>query len=380
MQQGIFVIAADSFKGSLSSLDVGKAAERGIKAVLPSADVRIVPVADGGEGTVEAVVTGTKGQIITCEVRDPLGNSVKATYGISGNTAVIEMAAASGLPLVPSEKRNPWLTDTYGTGQLISDALKRGCRHFLIGLGGSATNDAGTGMLRALGFRFLDFDGCQVGNGGGEVGRIVSIDNSEIIPELAEATFTVACDVTNPLTGPDGASFIYGPQKGANPEMVVALDKGLAHFAEVTKEFCGKDFSTFPGAGAAGGLGFAFLAFLRGNLKAGIEMILDAVDFDEKIKYASLVITGEGRLDQQTCMGKTPHGVLQHAAAQRIPVIAIGGSVVPDAVPDLLKAGFTAVFPIVAGPVSLSEAMQPNIAFGNIERTVTQIIRTILLR
>ncbi|MDE6668492.1 MAG: glycerate kinase [Muribaculaceae bacterium] len=380
MQQGIFVIAADSFKGSLSSLEVGQAAERGIKTVLPSAEVHIVPVADGGEGTVEAIVTGMGGHLVTCTVQGPLGEPVIASYGLYGDTAVIEIAAALGLTLITPEKRNPWLTSTYGTGQLICDALKRGCRNFLIGLGGSATNDGGTGMLRALGFQFLDSDGCPVGDGGGEVGRIVSIDDSKVIPELAEATFTIACDVTNPLIGPEGASYVYGPQKGADAEMVLALDKALRHFAEVTEDFCGQNFSAFSGAGAAGGLGFAFLAFLHGQLKPGIEMILDAVGFDEKIKDASLVITGEGRLDLQTCMGKAPYGVLRRAATRQIPVIAICGAVVSEAVPALTEAGFTAVFPVVAGPMALSEAMRPEVAMDNIRRTVAQIVRTVLLK
>lgn len=380
MQQGTFVIAADSFKGSLSSLEVGQAAERGIKAVLPSACVHIVPVADGGEGTVEAIVTGMGGSLVACTVQDPLGEPVIASYGLCGDTAVIEMAAASGLTLIAPEKRNPWLTSTYGTGQLICDALKRGCRRFLIGLGGSATNDGGTGMLRALGFRFLDSEGYPVGDGGGEVGNIISVDASEVMPELSDATFTVACDVTNPLTGPEGASHVYGPQKGAEPEMVIDLDKALQHFAEVTGDFCGKDFSNFPGAGAAGGMGFAFLAYLHGQLRPGIEMVLDAVGFDEKIKDASLVITGEGRLDSQTCMGKAPYGVLRRAAVRHIPVIAIGGAVVSEAVPALIEAGFTAVFPVVAGPVSLPEAMRPEIAMDNIRRTVSQIVRTALLK
>ncbi len=380
MNQGIFVIASDSFKGSLSSMEVGMAAEKGIKTVLPSAEVRIIPIADGGEGTVEAIVSGMKGNIINCTVQDPLGNSITASYGLCGETAVIEMSAASGITLIPSEDRNPWLTSTYGTGQLIKDALKRGCREFLIGLGGSATNDGGTGMLRALGFRFLDLDGNEVGDGGGEVGRIASIDASKVMPELAEATFNIACDVTNPLTGPEGASHIYGPQKGADTEMVIALDTALANFAKVTEKFCGRDFSTYPGAGAAGGMGFAFLAFLHGRLQPGIEMILDAVGFNEKLKGASLVITGEGRLDRQTCMGKAPYGVLKRAVAHNIPVIGIGGSVVPEAVPALLKAGFTAIFPIVPGPIPLHEAMRPDIAYSNIERTVSQILKTILLK
>lgn len=380
MKNEIFVVASDSFKGSLSSMDVGLAAADGIKDVLPSVEVIIVPVADGGEGTVDAIVAGTDGKEVECTVRGPLGEPVTAVYGICNDTAVIEMAAASGLTLIAAERRNPWLTSSYGTGELIRDALRRGCRRFLIGLGGSATNDGGTGMLSALGFRFLDSDGKPVGDGGGEAGRIVAVDASGVMPELAEATFTVACDVTNPLTGADGASHVYGPQKGADSEMVFALDHALDNFAKVTARFCGQDYSGVPGCGAAGGMGFAFLAFLHGHLRPGIEMVLDAVGFDDKIKDATLVITGEGRLDSQTCMGKAPYGVLHRAAACRIPVIAIGGAVVPAAVPALIEAGFTAVFPVVAGPVALSEAMCPDVAVGNIRRTVRQIIRTALLK
>lgn len=373
------VFAFDSFKGSLSSIEVGEAAAVGAKKVFPEAETVIVPVADGGEGTVEAVTGATGGEIVTVDVTGPLGDTVGATYGISGETAIIEMAAASGLPLVPPEKRNPWVTTTRGTGELIRDAISRGCRDFLIGIGGSATNDAGTGMLRALGYRFLDSEGREVPEGGGGAGIIAEIDGSHRLPELAHCRFTVACDVTNPLTGSTGASHIFGPQKGADPAMAEALDAALASFARVVTEKRGDDLSAHPGAGAAGGLGFAFIAFLDATLEPGVEMVLDAIGFDRYLADADLVFTGEGRLDSQTPMGKTPAGVLRHARRCGVPVIAVGGSVQPEAVPTLMRHGFSAVFPIVPAPMSLETALQTDVAAAGVERTVEQILRTIKL-
>ncbi len=369
------VVAADSFKGSLSSLEVGEAVAAGVSEVMPDVECVIVPVADGGEGTVEALVAALGGEFVMSRVTGPLGDVVEAKYGICGDTAVIEMAAASGLPLINKEKRNPWLATSFGTGELIRDALQRGCRKFLIGLGGSATNDAGVGMLQALGFNFLDKDGNEVGRGGGELDRIVKIDSTHALPELQESEFIVACDVNNPLTGPNGASRVFGPQKGADSTMVEKLDDALKSFARVVKEERGEDVSTFPGAGAAGGMGFAFLVFLNSHLQRGVEMVLEAVNFDTLLQDADLVITGEGRLDAQTVMGKTPYGVLKHAKELDVPVIAIGGSVVPEAVPTLIEAGFYAIFPIVPGPMYLQEALRPNIAKANITRTVNQILR-----
>lgn len=370
------VLASDSFKGSLTSLEVGEAAERGVHTVLPDAECTIVPVADGGEGTVDAIVSALHGEFVHVRVKGPLGEPVEATYGVCGDTAVIEMASASGLPLVPADRRNPWITTSFGTGELIRHALERGCRNFLIGIGGSATNDGGVGMLTALGYRFLDKEGNEIGPGGGETGRIATIEVSRVLPELKKAVFTVACDVNNPLTGQNGASRIFGPQKGADLEMVEKLDRALTSFAQVVKEAKGRDFSVLPGAGAAGGLGFAFTAFLDARLEPGIEMVLNAIGFDRHLENATLVITGEGRLDSQTVMGKTPYGVLKHSLNHGVPVIAIGGAVVPEAVPVLNEAGFTSVFPIVAGPVELAEALRPEIARQNVERTVSQIIRT----
>lgn len=369
------VVAADSFKGSLSSLEVGEAVSAGVSEVMPDVECVIVPVADGGEGTVEALVAALGGEIVECRVTGPLGDVVEAKYGICGDTAVIEMASASGLPLISKEKRNPWLTTSFGTGELIRDALQRGCRRFLIGLGGSATNDAGVGMLQALGFQFLDKDGNEIGRGGGNLSRIVEIDSTCALPELQECEFIVACDVNNPLTGTNGASRVFGPQKGADSAMVEKLDDALKSFAKVVEEERVEDLSTIPGAGAAGGMGFAFLAFFNSHLQPGVEMVLEAVDFDTLLQNADLVITGEGRLDAQTVMGKTPYGVLRRAKELDVPVIAIGGSVVPEAVPTLIEAGFYAIIPIVPGPMDLQEALRPNIAKANITRTVNQILR-----
>lgn len=373
------ILASDSFKGSLSSVQVGEAAARAVREVMPDKQFKVVPVADGGEGTVEAVVSALGGELVSAEVSDPLGVAVTAAYGLCGETAVIEMSAASGLPLVPEEKRNPWVTSSYGTGELIRDALTRGCRRFFIGIGGSATNDGGVGMLRALGFKFLDKNGREIGAGGGETGRVVTIDTSGVMPELAEASFTVACDVNNPLIGFNGASRVYGPQKGADEHMVEQLDACLTSFAHVVAETVGEDLSDYPGTGAAGGLGFAFLVFLGATLEPGIDMVLDAIGFDSLLEDAFLVITGEGKLDLQTCMGKTPYGVLQRASSRGVPVIAIGGAVMPEAVPGLMQAGFSAVFPIVAGPADLMTALNPEVASQNVERTVGQILRIVKL-
>lgn len=371
------VVACDSFKGSLGSKEVGEAAKTGILEAMPDADVRVIAIADGGEGTVEAVVSGKDGEIVECEVHGPLGNKHTAHYGICGDMAVIEMAQASGITLIAAGQRNPWLTSSYGTGELIKDALRRGCRKFLVGIGGSATNDGGAGMLMALGFRFLDAEGKELGLGGGELSRLAKIDTSEVTPELKGASFTVACDVTNPLTGPQGASHIFGPQKGADAPMVEALDMALANFAAVVAEFRGEDLSEVPGTGAAGGMGFAFLALLGARLQPGIDMVLDAVGFDDEIRGAALIITGEGRLDRQTCMGKAPDGVLSRASKEGIPVVAIGGCLMPEAVPMLMEAGFKAVFPVLPAPCTLEEAMCEECAAANVRRTARQIINAI---
>ena len=369
------IIASDSFKGCLSSLDIARAAEAGIRKALPNCVVVGIPVADGGEGTTEALVDAMNGQFVSCNVHDPLMNGKKAEYGILGDglTAVIEMAVASGLPLVPPEKRNPMLTTTYGTGELIKDALQRGCRRFLIGIGGSATNDGGTGMLQALGFRFLDCQGNELGKGGQILEHIAQINTDDALPALQESVFTIACDVNNPFSGVNGAAFVYARQKGADDAMIVRLDNGLKQFASVICATMQKDIDPIPGAGAAGGLGGGFLAFLQATLKPGIQMVLEALDFDNRIRNADLIITGEGRLDRQTGMGKTPSGILEAGKRQQIPVIAIGGAVEDS--DALLQQGFLAVLSIQPGPVSLEQAMDREFAARQVERVVEQIIR-----
>ncbi|MDR1201069.1 MAG: glycerate kinase [Tannerellaceae bacterium] len=371
------VVASDSFKGSVTSLEVAESAEKAILRIFPDCEVVKIPVADGGEGTTEALVHAMDGKMVTSQVHDPLMNLIHTEYGIlgDGTTAVIEMASASGLLLVPEDKRNPSLTTTYGTGELIKDALERGCRSFLIGIGGSATNDAGTGMLQALGFRFLDKEGNELKQGGRILQDICSIDTSQALPQLKEATFTVACDVNNPFSGKNGAAFIYARQKGADDKMIQVLDNGLKHFASVIRQQENKDIDAIPGAGAAGGLGGGFLAFLPTTLKPGIQMVLDALSFEEIIKGADLIITGEGKLDKQTGMGKTPSGVLHAARKQSIPVIAIGGSI--EETEALNRQGFLSVFSIQPGAVTLQQAMNKKFTLQNIERTITQFLRII---
>ncbi|MDH6358023.1 glycerate kinase [Parabacteroides sp. PF5-9] len=369
------VIASDSFKGSLSSIEVAEYAGYGVHKVFPDCEVIKIPVADGGEGTIQTLVEAMNGKIIQCRVHDPLMQPITAEYGILGDrqTAVIEMATASGLPLVPIEKRNPMQTTTYGTGELIKDALFRGCRKFLIGIGGSATNDGGTGMLQALGFRFLDKEKKELGKGGQQLIHIHSIDHSHKLSELNDAVFTIACDVNNPFSGTNGAALVYARQKGADEQMIFELDKGLKHFAQVIHEKEQKNIDPIPGAGAAGGLGGGFLAFLNATLKPGIEMVLEHLHFEELIQGADLIITGEGKLDHQTAMGKAPAGVLKAAQKQQIPVIAIGGSI--EATDILNKLGFLAVFSIQSGPVTSELAMNKLFACQNITRTVEQILR-----
>lgn len=371
------VIASDSFKGSVSSFEVAQSAERAILTVFPDCEVVKIPVADGGEGTIEALIAAMDGNSITCCVHDPLMNLIQVRYGIvgDGKTAVIEMAAASGLTLVPIDKRNPMVTTTYGTGELIKDALLRGCRTFLIGIGGSATNDAGTGMLQALGFRFLDKGGNELGKGGRILKQICSIDYSNALQQLQEATFIVACDVNNPFSGKNGAAFVYARQKGADDAMIHLLDEGLKSFAAVISKTLQKEIDHVPGAGAAGGLGGGLIAFLSATLKPGIQMVLEALHFEERIKGADLIITGEGKLDKQTGMGKTPAGVLEVAAKYRIPVIAIGGSI--EETTALNKQGFLAVLPIQPGVVALEQAMNTDFTCRNIQRTVEQQLRII---
>ena len=365
------VVASDSFKGSLTSLEVAQSVAKAVKEAYPSCEVVEVNVADGGEGTMDALQQTLGGRKVILEVSDPLGRPVDASYVIleDGSTAVLEMSAASGLPLLAPEERNPSKTSTLGTGELIRDALDKGCRKFLVGIGGSATNDAGMGMLHALGYRFMDASGTELAPVGGSMINVASIDMSGRHPALSEAQFIVACDVKAPLYGPDGAAYVFAPQKGADNEMVEALDMGLRHFAEVSALATGCDSSSLEGSGAAGGLGYAFRQFLGASLERGVEMVLDAIHFDELLNGADLVITGEGRVDSQTLTGKTPYGVARRALRQGIPVVAIGGSVTLDKSQTQL-AGFKDVLQVTPVGMPLQEAMKPEVAAENIYQTI----------
>ena len=367
------VIASDSFKGSLSSTEVAMAATRGIKTVYPDCEVVAVNVADGGEGTVDAIVEALHGEIVATTVSDPLGRPIQARYGIAGATAIIEMAAASGLPLLHPEERNPWLTSTHGTGEMIMDAIRRGCRQFLVGIGGSATNDAGTGMLQAMGFRFYDANDNEIPHcSGGTMQDIVRIDDSDVPDSVRQSTFTIACDVDTPFCGPEGAAPVFAPQKGADAAMVQQLDAGMASLAKVIEDKYHINIVPIAGAGAAGGMGGAFRAFLHATLKRGIDMVLDAIDFNTIIQNADLVITGEGKIDFQTAKGKTAAGVLTRAKQQGIPVVAIGGCV--EMCDSVQQMGFAGIYPILEEKVPLVIAMQPDFAAKNIKDTIQRII------
>ncbi len=370
------VLAIDSFKGSLSSREVADAFERGFRQGCPACEVVKVSIADGGEGTARTLVDMLQGEWIEVEVHDPLMRLIRAGYGLldGGSTAVIEMAAASGLPLVSEEHRNALVATTYGTGELIRSALERGCRRLLIAVGGSATTDGGVGVLSALGYRFYDRSGVELSPlGGGCLEQIARIDDAQADPALSEVEVIVACDVTNPLYGPEGAACIFAPQKGASPDEVALLDRGLRHYGRLLNEFCGYAVAEIAGAGAAGGLAAGLCGVLKARLVRGVDMVLDAIAFDQLIEEADLVVTGEGRMDDQTVMGKAPQGVLQRARQQQIPVVAICGSLFWCEA--LEQAGFDAIFPIVAGPVSLAEAMQHDVARQNVQRTALQIAR-----
>lgn len=367
------VVASDSFKGSLSSTEVATAAARGIKSVYPDCEAVAVSVADGGEGTVDAVVEALGGKIVTATVNDPLGRPILACYGVVGKMAVIEMAAASGLTLLTDEERNPWLTSTYGTGEMIMDAVKHGCRDFLVGVGGSATNDACMGMLQALGFRFYDIDDQEIIDGcGGRLQDVARIDDTGVMDAVRQCRFTVACDVDTPFCGSEGAAYVFAPQKGADMEMVARLDSGMVAFAKVIEKTYGIDVTSMTGAGAAGGMGGGFYAFLNARLKRGVDMVLDAIDFDSIIRGADLVITGEGKIDYQTVKGKTAAGVLARAKAQDIPVVAIAGRV--EMCYSVAQMGFAGVYPIMENEMPLAVAMQPDFAAANVEKTVKKIV------
>lgn len=354
-----FVIAPDSFKESLTALEVAIAIETGFKRVFPDADYVKLPMADGGEGTVQSLVDATQGKLIECEVTAPLGDKVKSFFGLSGDgkTAIIEMAAASGLHLVPPEKRNPLLTTSYGTGELIKLALDLGVESFILGIGGSATNDGGVGMLQALGMQCLDSQDKPIGFGGAELANIVKIDVQQLDPRLQQVHIEVACDVNNPLCGECGASAIFGPQKGATPEMVKQLDAALSHFAEIAERDCGKQIRDQAGAGAAGGMGGGLLLLPSVQLKAGIQIVLDRLHLIDYVKDADVVITGEGRIDAQSIMGKTPIGVARTAKQFNKPVIAIAGCLRED-YDVVFDHGIDAVFPIIHQLGDLSDILK----------------------
>ncbi|MBU8696519.1 glycerate kinase [Bacillus pumilus] len=370
------VIAPDSFKESLSAYETACAIERGFHAILPDAEYIKLPMADGGEGTVQSLVDATGGYIINHVVTGPLGDPVDAFFGMlgDGETAVIEMAAASGLHLVPQGKRNPLLTTSRGTGELMLAALDQGAKHVIIGLGGSATNDGGVGMMQGLGAAFLDQAGQELSPGGGTLHQLASIDLTGLDPRLQSVRLEAACDVDNPLTGERGASAVFGPQKGADEHMVQVLDKNLAHFAQIAEKQFNVSFEDAEGAGAAGGLGASLLGFLHADLQRGIDIVLKAVQFDDVIKEADLVVTGEGRIDQQTIYGKTPIGVAKAAKQYHLPVIGIAGSLSKDSA-VVHEHGIDALFSIVPGVTSLSEAMRDGAI--HVERTARNIAAVI---
>lgn len=375
------VIAIDSLKGSLSSMEAGYAAE-GIRRVHgQDAEIIVRPLADGGEGTVEALVSGMNGIIQNVMVTGPLGTPVNCEYGIieSSHTAVIEMSGAAGITLVPDEKRNPLYTTTYGVGEVIKDAISKGCRRFIVGIGGSATNDGGIGMLQALGYGFLDKEGKQVPFGARGLEVLEEITDTYVLPELAECEFRVACDVTNILCGEEGCSAVFGPQKGATPSMIMQMDKWLEKYAALAEKKCTKVNANQAGTGAAGGLGFAFLSFTNAVLESGIKIVLEETSLEKYMENADIVITGEGRLDGQTAMGKAPVGVACLAKKHNIPVTAFAGSVTKEAI-ACNQNGIDAFFPILRGVTTLEDAMKPENAKANMADTVEQVFRLLNIR
>ena len=382
------VIAPDSFKGSVSSAAACEAIAEGIRRVIPEAKIVSIPMADGGEGTVDALVQSTGGQFRTLEVTGPLGEPVDAAYGILGTpeskdksktmTAVIEMSAAAGLTLVPKDRRNPLRTTTHGVGQLIRDALDQGCRDFIIGIGGSGTNDGGTGMAQALGVRFLDQNQSEITDPmtGARMGRVDSIDITQLDSRIAESNFVVACDVQNPLLGPTGATRTYGPQKGADTEAVEILENNMTHIITKIEKLVSKTIRDIPGTGAAGGIGSSLIAFTDAQLQSGIDIVLRYSRFAERAAGADLIFTGEGRIDGQTIYGKTIAGVASAAQQLTIPVIALAGAIGPDA-HKVLDIGVSAYLPITSGPITLAQAILN--AHDNLANTAEQVIRILLI-
>lgn len=372
------VVAVDSLKGSLTSLEAGNAIKQGISRAIPDAEVFVRPLADGGEGTVEALVLGMNGRNVSVTVSGPLGKPVECVYGIleESKTAIVEMSGAAGITLVADHERNPLNTTTYGVGEVIKDAISKGCRHFIVGIGGSATNDGGIGMLQALGYGFLDADGNQISFGAKGLKDLAQITYTYVIPELKECTFRVACDVTNPLCGDQGCSAIYGPQKGATPSMIMQMDKWLESYAQLASAKFPNANAEYPGTGAAGGLGFAFLTFTNAVLESGIKIILDETRLEDFVKDADIVVTGEGRLDGQTVMGKAPIGVANIAKKHNKMVLAFSGCVTEDAI-LCNDGGIDAFFPILREVVTLQEAMNHDVAEKNMISTVEQAFRLI---
>lgn len=379
------VIAMDSFKGSLTSLEAGEAVAEGIRAVDPGTELQVCPLADGGEGTVEVLAKGPGGRLESVKVRGPLGEEINCRYGIlrgrnrggtkeEGPTAVVEMAEAAGLPLVPADKRNPLYTSTWGVGQIIRHALDQGCRRFLVGLGGSATNDGGAGMLQALGFALLDSRGEPIGPGAWGLRELALIRTEKALPELAECTFRAACDVENVLCGDQGCSAVFGPQKGADGEMIRQMDRWLERYAALVKRTFPEADPSQPGAGAAGGLGFAISACLGGRLEPGVKIVLEETGMEEYLREADLVFTGEGRMDSQTALGKAPAGLAALAKKYKKPVVALAGSV-EDGPADGRWGDIDAVFPVLRRIQTLEEAMGKGQAERNLRETAAQVYR-----
>lgn len=371
------VVAMDSLKGSLSSLQAGQAVREGALRADPQAEVTVRPLADGGEGTVEALTAGMSGTLYQVPVTGPMGKPVECTYGVlpDGKTAVVEMSGAAGLTLVEPSRRDPLRATTYGVGEVLRDAIGHGCRHFLVGIGGSATNDGGAGMLQALGYEFLDASGCPIAPGAAGLADLHTIREDHVLPQLAQCSFKIACDVVNPLCGPKGCSAVYGPQKGATPAMIAGMDAWLSRYAALAARLHpDKADPDHPGAGAAGGMGFAFLTFTNAVLESGVDIVLAETGLAAYIGEADLVVTGEGRLDGQTAMGKAPVGVAGLAKRYGKPVIAFAGSVAPEAVACNEK-GIDAFFPILRGICTLEEAMRPDTARRNLTDTAEQAFR-----
>ena len=370
------VVAIDSLKGSLSSLEAGNAIKQGIKRVYQDAKIIVKPLADGGEGTVEALVSGMNGKIETVVATGPLGDKIKSSYGIipEKRLAIMEMASIAGITLLSLKQRNPLYTTTYGLGEMIKDAISKGCNNFIIGIGGSATNDGGIGMLQALGFDLLDKDGNQVPLGARGLKDLVKIDDKNVLPELKKCQFKIACDVTNVLCGENGCSVVFGPQKGATSQMIKDMDQWLYNFANLAKKKYPHSDALVPGTGAAGGLGFAFLTFVKATLESGIDIILETIDLKSDLKDVDVVVTGEGCLDRQSAMGKAPVGVAKMAKLYNKPVIAFAGSVTKEA-KLCNQEGIDAYFPIIRNITTLQEAMAKENAKNNLTDTVEQVFR-----